>query len=195
MLGPRDFVALTPALSIILWIEAIIYLGIGLVELFDDVIEKPKPWMTLNGRVNGYLRLQHKVGHKMHAGLCVILGAVALNGLIDRQVSRFDIELIFLSLGLIMSVIWSTKLPGRLGVLTIILKPEFWLQIAMFALFFPLIRPGIALICLALNIWGLAVLVLRGRRDSFAPYTTQAVLRDMTDAVGDAAAQRLKRFT
>ena len=194
MLGPRDFIALTPTLSVILWIEAIIYLGLGLFELFDDFVDKPKPWMTFNGRLNGYLRVQHKVGHKMHAALCVILGSIALNGIIERQVSRFEIELIFLSLAIIMSVVWSSKLPGRLGIWGILAKPEFWLQIAMFLWFLPLIRPAVASICIAVNLWGVTVLVLRGKSASFVPYTTQTVIQDMTDVLGEKATERLKKL-
>ena len=195
MLGPRDFVALTPPLSVILWTEAIIYLGIGLFEFFDDYFVVPKPWMTLNGRVNGYLRVQNKVGHKMHAALCMILGAIALNGIIEQQVNRFEIELIFLSLGLIMSVVWSTKPPGRLGYWAILAKPEFWLQIAMFGSVLKLIRPEVALICVTLNLWGVAFLLVRRKSASFVPYTGDTVRQDITEALGETAARRLKGLT
>ena len=66
MLSATEYLPLTTGLEIVLWIEAIIYLSIGVYELFDDFFEKPRPWMTINGRVNSYVRMQHKIGHKMH---------------------------------------------------------------------------------------------------------------------------------
>jgi len=41
-------------------------------------------------------------------------------------------ELIFVSFAVIMPVIWSTLMPGRLGIMILWLEPEFWLQIVMF---------------------------------------------------------------
>ena len=144
MLGPTDFLPLTPALSAILWVEAIVYLGIGLFEIFDDYFARNPPWTERDGHPNGYLRLVAKSTRKFHAAICLILGWIALNGLLEQRVSRFEIETLFLSLAIVMSFVWSTKLPGRVGVLGIILKPEFWLQIAMFAMFTPFIRPEVA---------------------------------------------------
>jgi hypothetical protein len=59
MLSATEFYQLTLGLQIVLWIEALLYLGIGVYELFDDFFEKPQPWMTISGRVNGYVRLTH----------------------------------------------------------------------------------------------------------------------------------------
>ncbi|MFT5102248.1 MAG: hypothetical protein ACI9HY_004385, partial [Planctomycetaceae bacterium] len=115
MLSATEFYTVTPGLEIVLWIEAVIYLGIGVFELFDDFVEKPQPWMTINGRVNGYVRLTHRIGHKMHAGICVLLGFVALNGILEGAVTRFELELIFLSFAILMPAIWSSLMPGRLG--------------------------------------------------------------------------------
>ena len=64
MLSATEIYPVTLGLQIVLWIEAVIYLGIGVYELFDDFIEKPQPWMTINGRVNGFVRLTHKIGAK-----------------------------------------------------------------------------------------------------------------------------------
>ena len=49
MLTATEFFAVTPGLHVILWVEAIIYLGIGTFELFDDFLAKPKPWMYTQG--------------------------------------------------------------------------------------------------------------------------------------------------
>ena len=43
MLTATEYFPLTTGLEIVLWIEAIIYLSIGVYELFDDFLEKPEP--------------------------------------------------------------------------------------------------------------------------------------------------------
>lgn len=43
MLTSTEFLQVTPTLEIVLWIEAVVYLGIGVYELFDDFIAKPQP--------------------------------------------------------------------------------------------------------------------------------------------------------
>lgn len=194
MLESNAFIVLNPPLATVLWIEVIVYLGIGLFEFFDDFFERPKPWMTLNGKVNGYLRLQFLGGHKMHATTCILLGFVALNGLIENRVSRFEIEFIFLSLALIMTLVWSSKFPGRLGVLVIACKPEFWLQIAMFALYVQWIRPPVAMICIALNIWGIFLYFIRSKHTFFVPHAPETVVQDVKDAMGEEAAAKIRRF-
>ena len=46
---------LTLALKIVLWVEAIVYLGLGIFEIFDDFFRKLPPWTNLNGKLNAYL--------------------------------------------------------------------------------------------------------------------------------------------
>lgn len=53
----------------------------------------------------------------------------------------------FLSFAVIMPVIWSTFMPGRLGFIVVVMKPEFWLQVVMFTFFGHLIRPEIVFVC------------------------------------------------
>ena len=194
MLGPTDFLPLTPALSAILWVEAIVYLGIGLFEIFDDYVARHPPWTERDGQPNGYLRLVAKGSRKFHAAICLILGWIALNGILEQKVSRFEIETLFLSLAIVMSIVWSTILPGRVGVLGVVLKPEFWLQIAMFAMFTPYIRPQVAGVCLALNLWGIVFFLLRGRTASFIPYSTETLLRDTEAVLGEEGGRRLRRL-
>ena len=40
MLSTTDFHQVTFGLQVVLWIEALLYLGIGIYELFDDFLEK-----------------------------------------------------------------------------------------------------------------------------------------------------------
>jgi hypothetical protein len=185
MLSATEFYQLTLGLQIVLWIEALLYLGIGVYELFDDFFEKPQPWMTISGRVNGHVRLTHKIGHKMHAGICVLLGSVALNGILEGFVTRFELELIFISFAILMPAIWSSLMPGRLGIITLLTKPEFWLQLVMFIMFSGLVRPQILLICVALNLWGIFVYVRYTREQLFQPFTYSMFREHCIDAIGD----------
>lgn len=194
MLSSTEFYSVPLNLEIVLWIEAIIYLAIGTFELFDDFLDKPKPWMTIGGRVNGYVRMSHKIGHKMHAGICFLLGFVALNGVLEGQVTRFELELIFLSFGILMPVIWSCLLPGRLALIILAAKPEFWLQIAMFTMFSHLIRPEILVLCIALNAWGIFVYFFHTREKLFSPFTYAAVRSHCIDAEGEALAQKFDKL-
>lgn len=194
MLSATEFFQVTPGLEIVLWIEAIVYLGIGAYETFDDFFEKPKPWMTINGRVNGYVRVTHKIGHKMHAGICVILGFVALNGILEGAMTRFELELIFLSFAVLMPAIWSSLMPGKLAIITLVTKPEFWLQSVMFAMFSDLIRPQILFACVALNLWGILVYVLHTRKNLFDPFTYTMFRKDCIDAEGEELAERFDKI-
>ena len=44
MLSSTEFFQVTPLLMWVLWIEAVIYLGIGTYETFDDFIAKVPKW-------------------------------------------------------------------------------------------------------------------------------------------------------
>ena len=194
MLSATEFYPVPLNLEIVLWIEVIVYLGIGTYELLDDFMEQPKPWMTIRGRVNGYIRMTHKVGHKMHAGICLLLGFIALNGLIEGQVTRFELELIFFSFAILMPVIWSCLLPGRMAIVILATKPEFWLQIAMFTMFSSLIRPEILVLCIALNLWGIIVYIFHTRKTMFNSFTYAAVRQDCIDAEGEQLARKLDKM-
>ena len=100
----NDLLELTTLLKVVLWIETIVYLGIGIFEILDS-FSKEKPWNLRNGRINSYLATREVVSYKMHASVCFLLGFVALNGLLEGAVTRFELELIFLSLALILSLI------------------------------------------------------------------------------------------
>ena len=194
MLSSTELLPLTTGLQIVLWIEAIIYLGLGLFELFDDFQVRPKPWMFTEGRANGWLVLQHKVGHKMHAGICFLLGFIAANGLFEGAVTRFELELIFVSFAVLMPTILALLPPGRIGVLGLILKPEFWLQFVMFALASDLVRPAVLGLCLLLNLWGIIVYLLHTRRTLFVPYRYETFRQDCAAAEGEALASRMDRL-
>lgn len=194
MLAATEFYEVPLNLEIVLWIEAVIYLGIGVFELFDDFLDKPKPWMAIDGRTNGYLWMTQKIGHKMHAGICFLLGFVALNGVLEGHVTRFELELIFISFGILMPIILSCLMPGRLAFIILALKPEFWLQIVMFALFSHLIRPEILVLCVLLNLWGLVVYYFHTRRKLFVPFTYESVRADCVAAEGEQMATKLDKL-
>lgn len=182
MLSPTELYPLTPLLKGILWVEVLVYLGIGVYEIIDDFRVKPQPWMTLSNTPNSYLMIKEKVGHKMHGGLCFLLGFIALNGLIEGAVTRFELELCFVSLALLMMTIWMTLMPSRLGLTVLLTKPEFWLQILMFGYFLPLIQLWVVGLCIALNLWGILVNVLHTRRQVLVPFTYETLRRDAVEA-------------
>jgi len=194
MLSATEFYEIPRSLEIVLWIEVVVYLGIGIFELFDDFIVKPRPWMTINGRVNGYIRIKDTVGHKMHAGICFLLGFIALNGLVEGHVTRFELELIFVSFAILMPVIIASLLPGRLTMVILLTKPEFWLQGVMVFSFSDLIRPEVLFLCVGLNLWGVVVYVFHTRKNLFKPFTYAAVRADCLDAEGEAFTSKIDKM-
>ncbi len=181
-MGANDILELTPLLKGILWVELIVYMGIGLFEILDSFREE-KPWVKRNGKLNSYLVMKETVGYKMHASVCFLLGFVALNGILEGAVTRFELELIFVSLALIMMLLWITLMPGRLGLTVVFLtKPETTLQILMLIFFWDLIRPGVLLLCLSLNVWGFVVYFLHTRKKALHPYVYKTMRDDAEEA-------------
>jgi len=178
----NELLELTPLLKGILWVELIVYMGIGLFEILDSFRED-KPWVKRNGKLNSYLVMKETVGYKMHASVCFLLGFVALNGILEGAITRFELELIFVSLALIMMLLWITLMPGRLGLTVVFLtKPETTLQILMFIFFWDLIRPEVLLLCLSLNVWGFVVYFLHTRKKALHPYAYKTMRDDAEEA-------------
>ena len=169
-MSTTEIFELTLALKIVLWVETIVYLGIGIVEIFDDFFRKLPSWINLNGKLNSYLFMEDKMQHKFHAAICFFLGFIALNGIIEGAVTRFEIELLFIGLALIMMLLWMILPPERLALTMLLTKPETYLSLIMFILFSDLIRTEIFYFCLGLNIWGLFVYFLNTRK-KIKPYT------------------------
>ena len=168
-MNATELLELTLTLKIVLWIEFLIYMSIGLYEIFDSFADA-KPWVIKNGKSNSFLFMKETVSHKMHASVCFLLGFIALNGILEGAVTRFELELIFVSLALIMMLLWMTILPGRLGLNVLFLtKPETTIQIVMFIFFWNLIRPEILVLCVSLNLWGVYCLFLPYSKKSSFP--------------------------
>ena len=180
-MSSTEIFELTFALKVVLWVEAIVYLGIGIFEIFDDFFRKLPSWINLNGKLNAYLFMEDKMHHKFHAAICFFLGFIALNGIIEGAVTRFEIELLFIGLALIMMLLWMILPPGRLALLMLLTKPETYLSITMFYLFSDLIRIEIFLFCLGLNIWGLIVYFLNTRKN-IIPFTYKRFRDDVVEA-------------
>ena len=180
-MSSSEIFELTLALKIVLWVEAIVYLGIGIFEIFDDFFRKLPSWINLNGKLNSYLFMEDKMQHKFHAAICFFLGFIALNGIIEGAVTRFEIELLFIGLALIMMLLWMILPPERLALTMLLTKPETYLSLIMFILFSDLIRIEIFYLCLGLNIWGLFVYFLNTRK-KIKPYTYKRFHDDVVDA-------------
>ena len=177
----NELLELTTLLKVILWIELIVYLGIGIFEILDS-FSKEKPWNLRNGKINSYLAMREVTSYKMHASVCFLLEFVALNALMEGAVTRFELELIFISLALIMMLLWMIILPGRLGFIVLFSKPETTLQIIMFVFFADLIRPWVLYLCVFLNLWGLLVYFLHTRKESISPYEYKTIRNDALEA-------------
>ena len=113
-----------------------------------------------------------------------MLGMVALNGALEGFVTRFELELIFISFAVILPVLWSTLLPGRLGLTVLLLKPEFWLQGLMLLFFSYLIRPQVLGLCILLNAWGVLVYFLHTRKTLISPFDYATLREDVIAAEG-----------
>ena len=180
-MAANDLLEIGTLLKIVLWVEVIVYLSIGVYEILDS-FSKEKPWNMRNGKVNSYLAMREVVSYKMHAAVCFLLGFIALNGLLEGSITRFELELIFLSLALIMMLLWMVALPGRLGFIVIFLtKPETYLQIVMFIFFADLIRPWVLYLCIFFNIWGFIVYFVQTRKKSIYPYDYSTIRQDALD--------------
>ena len=180
-MNSTELFELSLALKIVLWVEAIVYLGLGIFEIFDDFFRKLPSWTILNGKLNHYLFMEDKMQHKFHAIVCFFLGFIALNGILEGVVSRFEIELLFIGLALIMMLLWMILPPGKMAVAMLLTKPETYLSIIMFLLFTDLIRTEILIICILFNIWGIAVFFLNTKKIIY-PYTYEKFRNDVLEA-------------
>jgi len=112
------------------------------------------------------------------------LGLIALNGVLEDQVFRFVIELIFLSLALLNMSIWCMAPPCKMVAIRMLpVAPEFHLQYVSFIFFADLIRPEVIALCLLLNAWGVFVFLRRTlRRLLEAPQSYDQLRAHMVEA-------------
>ncbi len=184
MLTATELYPLTTALWVVLWVEVVVYLLVGFSEIFDDFYYKPPSWVWPNGRMNTFIWSLDKKGHKMHASLALILGFVALNGVIEGAVFRFEIELIFLSLALLNCSIWCMMPACNRMIRVFLIAPEFHLQYVSFILFWDLVRPEVLGLCVLFNLWGVFVYFRKTLKLEDAPHDYQRIRDDMI-AAGD----------
>ncbi len=180
-MNSTELFELTLALKIVLWVEAIVYLGLGIFEIFDDFFRKLPSWTNLNGKLNAYLFMEDKMQHKFHAIVCFFLGFIALNGILEGAVTRFEIELLFIGLALVMMLLWMILPPGKMAIAMLLTKPETYLSVIMFLLFSNLIRIEIFAVCILFNIWGMAVFIFNTRK-RMNPYTYKRFRDDVIEA-------------
>ena len=182
MLSATELYPLTTALSIVLWSEVVIYLGIGFSEIFDDFHYRSPQWAFVNERLNTYIWMRDKKGHKMHASLALMLGFIALNGVLEGAVFRFEIELIFLSLALLNCSIWCMAPPCKRLLRVLLIAPEFHLQYVSFIAFADLVRLEVLGLCVLFNLWGIFVFFRKTSRLEDAPRTYSQIRNDMIAA-------------
>jgi len=158
MLTEVEVLPATGSLLVVLWLEVIIYLGIGLTELLGVDFKKPPAFVR-----NAFEEFHSNMNKKFHAGICLVLGVCALQGIVSGVVSRFELELMFLTLGIIMGIVWSSfAFPiGTKGwILAIGLKPEFWFQLWLWCTKTDVVRMPVLVVCILLNIHGIVIAVV-----------------------------------
>ena len=180
-MSSTELFELTLALKIVLWIEMIVYLGLGIFEIFDDFFRKLPSWTNLNGKLNAYLFMEDKMQHKFHAIVCFFLGFIALNGILEGAVTRFEIELLFIGLALIMMILWMILPPEKMAIAMLLTKPETYLSVIMFILFSDLIRTEVFITCILFNIWGIAVFIFNTKK-LMNPYSYKRFRSDVIEA-------------
>jgi hypothetical protein len=180
-MSSTELFELTLALKIVLWIEMIVYLGLGIFEIFDDFFRKLPSWTNLNGKLNAYLFMEDKMQHKFHAIVCFFLGFIALNGILEGAVTRFEIELLFIGLALIMMILWMILPPEKMAIAMLLTKPETYLSVIMFILFSDLIRTEVFIACILFNIWGIAVFIFNTKK-LMNPYSYKRFRSDVIEA-------------
>ena len=129
-------------LLVVLWLEIIVYFLVGFIVYYKADFGKPKPWVK-----NAFVEFQVGMGEKFHGSIALILGCLALQGIYSGLCSRFELEMMFFTLSLLMSMIWpSVGHPfGVKGVvLVIVTKPEFWFQLFMWCCYWTSPPPRLA---------------------------------------------------
>merc|ERR1719428_1532622 len=107
-------------LYVCLWVEVLVYFFFGSIMFFKWDFKARPSYMKNNAEL--YF---HCNGEKMHSCLCLILGFTALLGLIGGELSRVEMEISFICLGMIMGMLWN--FPPNMT-LVLVVKPETWLN-------------------------------------------------------------------
>lgn len=187
MLNATELYPLTTGLAILLWFEFVVYTGVGLFEIFDDFFRKTPPWVFIKGRLNLYAYSTDIKNHKSHASYAFILGFIALNGIIEGAVNRFELELMFLGLALIFCQIFCFSPPCKRFLRVIWIAPEVYMATALYLLCAHLIRPEVIGLCALLIAWGMFVFFRKLRTMEGAPFEYEQY-RDDTRAMGGSEA-------
>ena len=146
----------TIGLQILLWVAALIYGLGGLKEMCDDFLPTPK-WRVKFLRGNAWATILHITGTKMHAAVLVILGYIAVNGLIEGGLTRSEFEIFFLLSALMMATIWMTMVPSPMYFVTVMTKPVFFFLLVLSIGFSNFVRPQVLVIAAVFNVYGILV--------------------------------------
>jgi hypothetical protein len=177
-------IEMTSGLKFMLWFELVLYGLIGVFEIFDDFFPKAK-WNMKFVENNAFVKLTFKGMLKMHASICCVLAFIAGNGLMSDSMGQFEMELNFFTLGLIMSAVWATIMPNPLYIIVVLLKPEFYIQIALWVNYTEYVRPWVLYVCAFLNAWGIFVRVSVGFVPNpayFEPFTYEELRKSIVEA-------------
>jgi hypothetical protein len=165
-------------LLVVLYLEVIIYLLVGAKFFLGADYKKPKPWQP----ANAFIDFQCAMDQRFHGSLAFIVGAVALQGITSGVCSRFEVELVFFSLSLMMNMCWlGLAMPlGVKGQLFLFLsRPDLWFSVYFWVNWWHLPRLPILIVCILVNIQGIyGALAVHGPKmgsnDNFEKLITEA---------------------
>ena len=173
-----EYIPVTGVIQFVLWVEAILYLSVGVLETFDDLHRKPPAWVWNNKRLNTFTLMMDGRYYKTHAVWCLLLGLVALSGLTEGQVNRLEIEFIFVSLSAIILTVFCILTPSFRCLPMIVISPEIYLLGLMSVFYSDMIRNEVLAICVLLILWGVFVYVKRCLEVDGSQLTIRRVLDD-----------------
>jgi len=173
-----EYIPVTGVIQLVLWVEAILYLSVGVLENFDDLHRKPPAWVLNNKRLNTITLMMDGRYYKTHANWCLLLGLVALAGLTEGQVNRLEIEFIFVSLSAIICTVFCILTPSFRCLPMIVISPEIYLLGLMSVFYSDMIRNEVLAICVLLILWGVFVYVKRCLEVDGSQLTIRRVLDD-----------------
>lgn len=176
-----EYFPVTGVIQFVLWVEVIVYLGVGLLEVFNDLHRKSPAWVLNNKRLNTFIWSTDARYHKCHGVLCLLLGLVALNGLMEGQVNRFEIEFVLVSLSAIVCMLFCIVVPSFRCLPSILLSPDLYIFSLMAVFYSNMIRYEVLAVCVLLVLWGLFVFFKRCLELDGSQLTFRRLLDDRKD--------------
>lgn len=171
VLGEAETYPLDLGLKILLWVELVLYLVCGMLLFFKPDYKKPPSHLK-----NNFDIFMWATGEQVHACLAFVLGYVALQGLLSGKVSRFELEMSFVILGMLMGMVWNCP-PGLVW---FFIKPETYLTLVMWIFYSGLVRWQVLAVAGLFNVYGIIKKLTNKKWGSYAEFRTE-----MAESLGE----------